>query len=75
MASRWKAEFGLEPPSGFDEFLALLGGRRLLTTRAIGRAQKSRAAGGLGDLWCRTLAPIERAAYLTTLLSDKAVEI
>ena len=54
---------------------ASLGGAAdYFTHRASDGPNSSRAAGAAPDLW-ENLTPIERAGYLTDLLSDKAVEI
>ncbi len=65
----WKPEFGPNR-HGFDEFFGILSGAADYFTH---RASDGRSAGG-ADLW-ENLSPVERAGYLTDLLSDRAVEI
>jgi arylsulfatase A-like enzyme len=63
----WKPEFGPNR-HGFDEFFGSLSGAVDYFTH-----HASDALGGGADLW-QNLTPIERAGYLTDLLSDRAVE-
>jgi arylsulfatase A-like enzyme len=67
----WKPEFGPNR-HGFDEFFGILSGAADYFTH---RASDAGATpGGAPDLW-ENLAPVERAGYLTDLLSEKAVDI
>jgi arylsulfatase A-like enzyme len=67
----WKPEFGPNR-HGFDEFFGVLSGAAdYFTHRA---SDIGGTAAGAPDLW-ENLTPVERAGYLTDLLSDKAVEI
>ena len=67
----WEPEFGPNR-HGFDEFFGLLSGAAdYFTHRA---SDGPGAAEGRGpDLW-ENLEPVERAGYLTDLLSDRAVQ-
>src|SRR3954463_11924520 len=63
----WTPEFGPNR-HGFDEFFGSLSGAvDFFTHRAADRP------GGV-DLW-QNLTPVERAGYMTDLLTDKAIEI
>jgi arylsulfatase A-like enzyme len=69
----WKPEFGPNR-HGFDEFFGILSGAAdYYTHKAADFPGAGTTPGGLPDLW-ENLAPIERAGYLTDLLSDKAIE-
>jgi arylsulfatase A-like enzyme len=67
----WKPEFGPNR-HGFDEFFGVLSGAADYFTHRASDAGGT--PGGAPDLW-ENLTPVERAGYLTDLLSDKAVEI
>jgi arylsulfatase A-like enzyme len=67
----WKPEFGPNR-HGFDEFFGVLSGAADYFTHRASDAGGTPA--GAPDLW-ENLTPVERAGYLTDLLSDKAVEI
>jgi arylsulfatase A-like enzyme len=71
----WKPEFGPNR-HGFDEFFGFLSGAVDYFTHKAPDAAGADGGlpGGVPDLW-ENLAPIDRAGYLTDLLSDKAVEI
>jgi arylsulfatase A-like enzyme len=71
----WKPEFGPNR-HGFDEFFGILSGAADYFTHrdADGPPGTTAPPEGAPDLW-DNLQPIERAGYLTDLLSDKAVEI
>ena len=70
----WKPEFGPNR-HGFDEFFGFLSGSAdYFTHRSSDGRTGTRGPGGAPDLF-ENLTPIERAGYLTDLLSDKAVEI
>jgi arylsulfatase A-like enzyme len=70
----WTPEFGPNR-HGFDEFFGSLSGAvDFFTHKAADMPGNGAAEGGAADLW-QNLTPIERAGYMTDLLSDKAVEI
>ena len=60
---------------GFDEFFGILSGAAdYFTHKAADAGGPAGPPGGVPDLW-ENLTPIDRAGYLTDLLTDKAVEI
>ena len=70
----WKPEFGPNR-HGFDEFFGVLSGAvDYFTHRASDAPGAPPGERGAPDLW-QDLTPIQRAGYLTDLLSDKAVEV
>lgn len=70
----WKPEFGPNR-HGFTEFFGSLSGAvDFFTHKAADMPGGVAAEGGGADLW-QNLTPVERAGYMTDLLSDKAVEI
>jgi arylsulfatase A-like enzyme len=70
----WKPEHGPNH-HGFDEFFGVLSGTTdYFTHRAADPPPGIPKGDGWSDLW-QDLKPVERAGYLTDLLSDKAVEI
>lgn len=70
----WKPEFGPNR-HGFTEFFGSLNGATgFFTHRSADMPGGIAAEGGGPDLW-QDLTPIERAGYMTDLLTDKAVEI
>jgi arylsulfatase A-like enzyme len=70
----WRPEFGPNR-HGFDEFFGILSGAADYFTHRAGDAPPgSPSSDSVADLW-ENLTPIDRAGYLTDLLSEKAVEI
>src|SRR5687768_8823923 len=68
----WKPEFGPNR-HGFTEFFGSLSGATdFFTHRSADMPGGIAAEGGGPDLW-QDLTPIERAGYMTDLLSDKAI--
>jgi arylsulfatase A-like enzyme len=69
----WKPEFGPNR-HGFDEFFGSLSGASdYFTHKSADMPGAREISGGGADLW-ENLEPVERAGYLTDLLSDRAVE-
>lgn len=69
----WKPEFGPNR-HGFDEFFGSLSGASdYFTHRSADLPGARDIPGGGADLW-ENLEPVERAGYLTDLLSDRAVD-
>jgi arylsulfatase A-like enzyme len=68
----WKPEYGPNR-HGYDEFFGILSGAADYFTHGSTDAPGTSTPGGAADLW-ENLTPVERAGYLTDLLSDRAVE-
>jgi arylsulfatase A-like enzyme len=67
----WKPEFGPNR-HGFEEFFGILSGAADYFTHKASDPPGG-GPGGSPDLW-ENLTPVERAGYLTDLLSDRAVQ-
>jgi len=69
----WKPELGPNR-HGFEEFFGILSGAADYFTHRAADGPGSKGTDGSPDLW-ENLTPVERAGYLTDLLSDRAVEL
>jgi arylsulfatase A-like enzyme len=69
----WKPEFGPNR-HGFDEFFGILSGAADYFTHRASEIPGSTSRDGVPDLW-DNFTPVERAGYLTDLLSDKAIQV